>query len=159
MASSSKPNMASSSKSNLSSSINGSYGNNSGYWPHCHCGEKAFVWTTRTNRNNNRGRRFWGCVNYKKDVAGSGSGSGCGYFQWYNEGSVDERDIMIMRQRMKLKIIEAARDNFERLLIRCKRQLNFTVIAASVFFVINQLESWFWAGLRLVGLRLRLVAE
>ncbi|KAK7280835.1 hypothetical protein RIF29_08359 [Crotalaria pallida] len=117
--------MASSSKSNLSSSRNESYGN-SGYWPYCHCEEKAFIWTTRTNRNNNKGRRFWGCSHYQKDVAGSG----CGYFEWYNQGSVDERDIMIMRQRMKLKTVE-------RSLLSCKRQLKFTLIAACVFFVMN----------------------
>ncbi|KAK7269156.1 hypothetical protein RIF29_21872 [Crotalaria pallida] len=122
--------MASSSKSNMSSSRNESYGN-SGYWPYCHCEEKAFIWTTRTNRNNNKGRRFWGCSHYQKDVAGSG----CGYFEWYNQGSVDERDIMIMRQRMKLKTVE-------RSLLSCKRQLKFTLIAACVFFY-EHCVGWF----------------
>ncbi|BAT78415.1 hypothetical protein VIGAN_02108900 [Vigna angularis var. angularis] len=72
-----------------------------GIIPICNCGEMTVVKMARTSKN--AGIYFWGCRNYK---SGASNVMCCNYFKWCNEENVDERDVIIGRQRRKIYDLE-----------------------------------------------------
>ncbi|KAF7824098.1 uncharacterized protein G2W53_022242 [Senna tora] len=63
---------------------------------HCFCGERAIILTSRTQEN--PGRRFWRCKNFK-------SADDCDFFDWIDLPSTDAKDIAIGRLRVKISIL------------------------------------------------------
>ncbi|KAF7808515.1 uncharacterized protein G2W53_035258 [Senna tora] len=63
---------------------------------HCFCGERAIILTSRTQEN--PGRRFWRCKNFK-------SADDCDFFDWIDLPSTDAKDIAIERLRVKISTL------------------------------------------------------
>ncbi|XP_029127020.1 structural maintenance of chromosomes protein 5-like [Cajanus cajan] len=53
----------------------------------------------------NAGKKFWGCPNYK---FGDAEEQGCNFFKWSLEEYVDERDLLIARQRRKMNNLQSS---------------------------------------------------
>ncbi|KAK7261975.1 hypothetical protein RIF29_28302 [Crotalaria pallida] len=72
--------------------------------PTCDCKEKPKAVLRTATTTENLGKRFWGCRHYKKGV----EGSGCGFFMWFRDDSIDERDFVIASQRRKIVKLQTA---------------------------------------------------
>ncbi|KAF7802840.1 uncharacterized protein G2W53_041951 [Senna tora] len=71
---------------------------------HCFCGERAIILTSRTQEN--PGRRFWRCKNFK-------SADDCDIFDWIDLPSMDAKDIAIERLRVKISTLNVVKHKFE----------------------------------------------
>ncbi|RDX98460.1 hypothetical protein CR513_18612, partial [Mucuna pruriens] len=53
----------------------------------------------------NVGKKFWRCPNYKSI---NDEYAGCNFFKWFLDKVIDERDVLIMRQRRKITNLETS---------------------------------------------------
>jgi hypothetical protein len=63
---------------------------------HCACEEVVVSRTVNDITSVNYGKRFWACRNWRRDT-----NAGCGFFKWFDDDVVDERDLKIAKQKKK----------------------------------------------------------
>ncbi|KAK7244893.1 hypothetical protein RIF29_39722 [Crotalaria pallida] len=104
------------------------HGGYEGIPPYCSCGgARAVLRTARTEEH--YGLRFWGCRFYKENVLYffvekdvvfiQGSyliflrilqrdipDSGCNFFEWYKDDIVREKDLIIMKQKLEIEVMQ-----------------------------------------------------
>ncbi|KAK7289743.1 hypothetical protein RIF29_03637 [Crotalaria pallida] len=77
------------------------HGGYEGIPPYCACGgARAVLRTARTEEH--YGLRFWGCRFYKRDIPDSG----CNFFEWYKDDIVREKDLIIMKQKLEIEVMQ-----------------------------------------------------
>ncbi|CAK8538417.1 unnamed protein product [Lathyrus sativus] len=94
------------SASNASTSNNHSYGTSGSLIRknkriECFCQDESVLRTMNDVNNANKGRKFWGCRNYRNHIE-----KGCNFFKWLDDEFLDERDLKLERQKKKINILK-----------------------------------------------------
>ncbi|XP_058742869.1 uncharacterized protein LOC131615726 [Vicia villosa] len=117
--------------------------------PVCGCGEIALL--RRASTSTNFGKQFWGCRNYKGSTQ-----TGCGYFQWFFDDVMDEKDQYMKMQnsrmekiqieldaaKMELVTLKATNDRLKQKTRELKKMLNSEKNWKRLFCVILVLVIW-----------------